>query len=579
MNRTLTRTTVDERRAALAARRPVWTPRTTAQRLDEAAAEHPDRPLLLTDGAPVTYGDMAAWSGRLAAGLLAYGVRPGDHVALDLPNLPEAVALRFAVARLGAVAVSLNTALRHAELRYALHQSDSVLLVTVAGFRDVDHLAELDRVAPGWAARPGSAGGRELPLLRDVVVVGSTERGTPLAALESLGAAVSAAEVRRRTLAADPAAVSDLLYTSGTTGDAKGVLLTHDGVLRTAHGSAHARAFADGWRMLFALPLFHVFGYVEGLLAVMAVGGAVRMQQVFDADALLADLGEHRIDELMCVPAMTTVVLDRARRVPFDATALRTVFTAGAAHPDGIWARIREVFGVEQIFTAYGQTETTASTVCTRPGDPDDRLARTNGAAKPGGVAGDPALGGALAVYSVIDPETGVHLGRGVRGELVVRGPIVTSGYYRKPSETAAAFTPDGWFRTGDLGMLDEQGYLVLTGRRKESYRCGGELVLPGEVERTLAAHPGVAEAHVVGLPDERMGEVGCAWIVPRDPAAPPAEADLVAFCRERLARFKVPRSVLFTRSEDLPRTATARVQKFVLAQRALSRAARAARA
>ncbi|MFR9806067.1 class I adenylate-forming enzyme family protein [Pseudonocardia sp. RS010] len=577
MNRTPTRASVAERRAALAQRRPVWMPRTTAQLLDAAAAEHPDRPLLLTDGAPVTYEAMAGWSARLAAGLVARGVCPGDHVALDLPNGPEAVALRFAVARLGAVALPLNTSLRHAELRYALHQSDSVLLVTVARFRDVDHLAELDRIVPGWDTRPGLAGADVLPRLREVVVVGPTRRGTTLAALEAAGRAVRSAEVARRTAVADPFGTSDLIYTSGTTGDAKGVLLTHDAVLRTAHASAYSRAFDDGWRMLFAVPLFHVFGYVEGLLAVMAVGGAVRMQEVFDADRMLADLGEHRIDELMCVPAMTTVVLERTRHVDYDATSLRTIFSSGGVHPPGIWSALRAAFGVEECYTAYGQTETTASTVCTRPGDDEERLSGTNGAAKPGGVAGEPGLGGTLAEYSVIDPDTGAHLGRGVAGELVVRGPIVTRGYYRKPAETAAAFTADGWFRTGDLGLLDEQGYLVLTGRRKESYRCGGELVLPGEVERTLAAHPGVAEAHVVGLPDDRMGEVGCAWIVPRDPTAPPTAAEIVDFCRDRLARFKVPRTVLFSCAEDLPRTATARVQKFVLVERALSRTARAA--
>lgn len=575
MNRTLTRTTATERRAALAARRPMWIPRTTAQHLDAVAAEFPDRPLLLAER-PVTYREVADHSLRLAAGLLTRGIRPGDHVALVLPNVAEAVALRFAIARLGAVAVSLNTALRHAELRYALRQSDSVLLVTTAGFRDVDHLAELDRIAPGWDRRPGRAGGAELPLLREVVVLGGGGRGTPLAALETVA---PTDELHRRTAEGDPFSPSDLLYTSGTTGDAKGVLLTHDAVLRTALGSAHARAFDDGWRMMFALPLFHVFGYVEGLLAVTAVGGAIRMQEVFDADGMLADLGRHRIDELMCVPAMTTVVLERARRVPVDAGSLRTMFTAGAAHPAGIWTEIRETFGVEEIYTAYGQTETTASTVCTRPGDPDERLAGTNGAAKPAGVAGVPELGGALAEYSVIDPTTGEHLGPGVRGELVVRGPIVTRGYYRKPAETAAAFTADGWFRTGDLGLLDEQGYLVLTGRRKECYRCGGELVMPGEVERTLAAHPAVAEAHVVGLPDARMGEIGCAWIVPRDQADPPTEAELVAFCRERLARFKVPRVVLLAGAAELPRTATGRVQKFLLVERAVARLSRTARA
>ncbi|MFC4944180.1 AMP-binding protein [Pseudonocardia sp. GCM10023141] len=566
---------VEQRRAALEARHPTWVPRTTAQQLDVVAAEHPDRPLVLTDDNAFTYTEIAAWSGRLAAGLIALGVRPGDHVAVDMANLPEVVALKFAVARVGAVSVSINFQLRHEELGYVLRQSGARLLITMDAFRSLDYLDALDRIVPGWEH---DAGGAELPRLRDIFVLGTagpTRRGRPLSELIDLGSGITDEQVAARTAAADPLATSDLLYTSGTTGQAKGATLHHDAVLRTAYSSAYTRAFADGRRILYALPIYHVFGYIEGLIAALFVGGAVCPHPVFDPDKILRDISRHRIDELICVPAMTSGVLATASTGDYDLSSLRVMFSSGAAHLPGMFPEMRAVLGVDELFTAYGQTETTASTTCTQPGDPIERLATTNGTLKPAGVAGDPALGGVLAVYKTVHSETGETLPVGAVGELVVRGPIVTHGYHDKPEETAALFTDDGWMRTGDLGRIDEQGYVVLTGRKKESYRCGGELVLPGEIEQVLIDHPGVLAAHVVGIPHPRMGEVGCAWVVPASER--PGDDELIAYCASRLARFKVPAVVLFTRADELPTTATGRVQKFLLAERATTILARSA--
>jgi fatty-acyl-CoA synthase len=564
---------VTQRRAALEARHPTWVPRTTAQLLDVVAAEHPDRPLVLTDDHDFTYAEIAAWSGRLAAGLIALDVTPGDHVAVDMANLPEVVALKFAVARVGAVSVSINFLLRHEELGYVLRQSGARLLVTMDAFRSLDYLDALDRIAPGWEH---DAGGVNLPRLRDIFVFGTegpTGRGRPLAELIELGAGVTDEQVAARTAAADPQATSDLLYTSGTTGQAKGAMLRHDAVLRTAYASAYTRAFADGRRILYALPIYHVFGYIEGLVAALFVGGAICPHPVFDPDKILRDIARHRIHELICVPAMTSGVLATAKAGDYDLTSLRVMFSSGSAHAPGMFPEMRDVLGVDELFTAYGQTETTASTTCTQPGDPIERLANMNGCLKPAGVAGDPALGGVLAVYKTVHSETGETLPVGAVGELVVRGPIVTHGYHDKPVETAALFTDDGWLRTGDLGCIDAPGYVVLTGRKKESYRCGGELVLPGEIEQVLADHPGVLAAHVVGIPHPRMGEVGCAWVVPSTER--PDDEELIAYCASRLARFKVPATILFTRMEELPVTATGRVQKFLLAERAMAILAR----
>jgi fatty-acyl-CoA synthase len=233
---------------------------------------------------------------------------------------------------------------------------------------------------------------------------------------------------------------------------------------------------------------------------------------------------------------------------------------------------VREELGVSEVVTAYGMTETSAATTYTDPDGPLELVATTVGAPKHGGVAGDPDLGGLLASYKTVDPLTGEDLPAGHEGELTVRGPIVTTGYYKKPEETRAVIDDAGWLRSGDLGRIDTGNrHLVLTGRSKELYKCGGELVAPKEVEETLTDHPAVAQAFVVGLPDERMGEVGCAYVVPES-ANPPHPGELISHCRDRLARFKVPAHVIYLSAGELPTTATGKVQKFRLIEQARER-------
>lgn len=557
----------DEAREHLEHEWDPWQARTTAQVLDHVAERFPDRPFIITDDWILTYAEAAARTVRLAAGLQAAGVRSGDHVAVIMANFAETILLKFAVARLGAVSVSVNFLLRGDDLRYVLRQSRSKLLITMDHFRGLDYLGELDALAPGWDV-PAC---QELPDLERVFVFPTGEGARPgpasLDDLIELGADVSDEQVLELTARVDPESTSDLLYTSGTTGRSKGVILHHDAVVRTAYSSAYTRALWDGYRILHALPIYHVFGYVEATVGVLFVGGSVVPQTVFDAHGMLAAAERHQSDEIMCVPAMTLALLQQVTEKEYDLSPLSTVFSSGAAHAPEMWTQMIELFGVSRLFTAYGQTETTASTMCTHPLDPLDRLRGTNGTTKPAGAAGDPALGGTLAIYKAVDPLTGEEVPRGEVGELLARGPIMTRGYFDKPDETAALFTDDGWLRTGDLGRIDADGYLALTGRQKESYRFGGELVQPGDVERVLLEHPGVAEAYVMGVPHPRFGEVGCACVVP---AAGHTldEAELIEFCRDRLARFKVPARVLFMRSEDFPRTVTGKVQKFRMAER-----------
>jgi fatty-acyl-CoA synthase len=561
------------RREQLESRHPRWEPRTLWQLLAGAAESYGERPLILTDEVTYTYAELEAWAGRLAAGLVELGVRPGEHVAMVVANQPEFVAIKFAIARIGAVAVPINFLLREAELAYVLRQSHAVALITMDRFRKLDYLAGLDTIMPGWVEQ---AGGEAFPALRHVVVFpmdGGEGSWQGLEELETLGSPQATEEIERRDRDADPNAYSEILYTSGTTGSPKGVLLTHDMVVRTAYGSAYSRALPDAHRMLYALPMYHVFGYVECLLATLFVGGAVVPRTVFDPADMLAAVAAHGANEIVCVPTMTFALLDEARANTYDLETLYVVFSSGGPAPDTIWEDIRTVLGPTEITTGYGQTETTAATTCSLPEGSDDYLRTTNGRLRDAGSAGDPELDGRLAVYRVVHVETRVPLSPGEKGEMLVRGPSVTPGYYDKPQETAEAFDADGWLLTGDIGILTQEDDIVLVGRVKESYRCGGEMIMPREVEQVLATHPSVAEAHVVGLSDARMGEVGCACIVAAPGAAPVAE-QLIEHCAQHLARFKVPRHVLIVEPEDLPLTVTGRVQKFRLAELAQERLA-----
>ena len=275
----------EERRRALEERWSPWRSRTTAQLLDAVTERHPDRPYVLTDARAYTYREMQDLSERLAAGLQAVGVRAGDHVAVDMANYPETVALKYAVARLGAVSVSINFLLRHEELGYVLRQSRAKVLITMDGFRGCEYVDYLDRLAPGWET---GGGGTALPHLERVFVFPTGDapvRGSSLDDLLALGGQVDRAALRAASDAVDPQSPSDLLYTSGTTGFPKGALLHHDAVVRTAYSCAYTRAFKDGYRICFALPIYHVFGYVEASVSVLFAGGAINPHTSFDAVA------------------------------------------------------------------------------------------------------------------------------------------------------------------------------------------------------------------------------------------------------------------------------------------------------
>jgi fatty-acyl-CoA synthase len=554
---------VAHRQSVLADRFSPWVPRTLYEMLLAAAELHPDRPYLITDAQTWTYRQMADWSAAVAGGLQAAGLRPGEHVALVMANYPAFAALKFAVAAVGCVAVPVNILNRRDELAYVLRQSRAALLVTMDRFRDLDYLGMLDDIAPGWET---TGGGEDLPDLRSIAVFEAEGEGR--AGAIPFEALVAAAPFQ---LKADPQAPADIIYTSGTTGSPKGVLLTHDMLLRAAFGSAYARAFEDGRRIHFSLPMNHVYGYVEGLLAALFVGGAVVPHLKFDPRETLRTIERHEVSDLLLIPTMTLAVLDALEASSVDTGSLKAMLSSGGRTPPGLWDRILRTFPGIEITTGYGMSECTASTTVTRPDDPAERLKTTNGRLRDVGPAGDPAIENRLVDYRVVDPSTGAVLNPGEVGELMARGPGVTQGYFDKPDATAEAFDADGWLHTGDLGRIDADGYLTLVGRVKESYRCGGEQVTPSEIEDVLMMHPAVLQAHVAPVADDRMGEVGVAFIVTR-PGHTLEPQTLIDWCAARLARFKVPRHVLPVAAEEVPLTPSGRPRKFLLSRMAAER-------
>jgi fatty-acyl-CoA synthase len=555
---------IGERRAALGERFATWTPRTLHERLDECCARYGGRPFVITDDRSISYDETADWSRRLADGLAEIGVRPGDRVGMVLANYPEFAPVKFAISRAGAVAIPFNYLYRRDELAFVLAQSECAVLITMTGFAGLDYLAMLDSIAPGWDG-DGELSLTTLPSLRRVVLLPTDgrhrDRVLDVAGLDALGRSHPGASAGQ---GASPGDLGDILYTSGTTGSPKGVMVTHDAVLRTAYASALTRGYEDGRRILFSLPCYHMFGYLEGLLSVLYVGGAIIPLTAFSPAGYLAGVERHRATDILCVPTMAVAIIEHPDRDRYDLSSLGAILCGSAPAPVWIWEKFRDELGIEEIVTGYGMTESGGAMTLTLPEDPLELSSVTVGRPKLAGPAGTPD--GAITEYKTVDVLTGADLPAGAEGELASRGPTSMLGYWNSPGQTAATLR-DGWVLTGDLGP---DGYLRLTGRSKELYKSGGELVMPREIEDVLSRHDGISEAFAVGVADERWGEMGVAVVV-RSPGSDVTAEEVIGLCRDKLARFKVPKRVLFLDRQELPVTPTGKVQKFRLAQYAAS--------
>ncbi len=489
--------------------------------LRRAAARVPDRLALVDANTPEgqrwTFAELLAECELVARGLLAR-FEPGERVAACTPNRPELVLLQFGTALAGLTLVPVNPLLRRGELGFVLRQSGAAGILVAEehrGHRLADSVHKL---------------GSELPALRETIVPGdgweelrSGASGTPLPAV-------------------GPDTLGQVQYTSGTTGHPKGVLITHRGMVLTAEAFAEREHVTDGAAWINPMPLFHTAGNVLGTLGA-AWACAPHVALAYTPERTLAALAEHRAGMLSAAPTLLHGILEHPDFASIDTEALEVVMTGGSTVEPSFVRRVEAGFGAKLSIT-FGMTETCGAAFVTSPDDTEaDR---------------ETTVGRAL-------PHTEVRIAE--TGELCLRGPRVTRGYNDLPEETARAIDAEGWLHTGDLASMDDRGYVRVEGRLKDMIKRGGENIAPAEVEACLAEHPAVAEAVVVGLPDDRWGEVVVAYVRPT--AETPDVAELVAHCREHLASFKLPRRWAFV--ETLPLTASGKIRRNELRDRAAS--------
>lgn len=527
-----------ERQHALEAVYPKWEPLTLYQMLLKNAEKCPSAPFLLTEKNSLTYWQTLGQVQQTVRGLQALGVRHGTRVAVALGNCPEYVFLTFALSALGAIKVPVNIELGKIEQEDLLRHMDPSLLIVRAG----DGI----ELYPCQGGQPHGLSWKAL-----------TSMGTP--------AYTPAGPV-------SPDDICDIIYTSGSSGTPKGVLLTSDMLLRSAFGSCLNRGFELGRRIFVPLPLFHVYGYVEGLLAALLAEGAVILPKGhFSPEETLKLMHLRQANDLLCVPGMMRKLLQSPALSRTPLHTLHAVYCSASAYPSWLWRAVHERLGISDIITGYGMTETAGAALQTAPGDAEQTVLRRVGRILSGGCAGSEAYGGALLEYRIADPATGAVLIEGETGELQCRGLTVSHGYYHNEEADAAAFTPDGWLRTGDLGRFDENGYLELLGRKCSRYKCNGENVSPEFVARILEQCPLVAHAEVVGIPDDKTGETGAAFIeLLRDANPDGARETLRLFCKAHLARFQMPKAYYFLKNEDWPLTAAGKISRRALRETAL---------
>lgn len=534
----------------------------TIPRLVLAAGGQFDAHHAIEDGsATLTYRDLATAGLRAAAAFVAAGIGRGDRVAIWAPNIHEWIVAAIGLQSAGGVLVPLNTRLKGGEAAYILEKSGARILCAVDEFlgnRYLDMLRE---------AKGGPAGNRpvaDLTQLERIVVLRSDAQAKPhggclsWADFLALGDSIPPERARAIAESVSPDDLSDILFTSGTTGKPKGVMTTHAQNLRVFEVWSEVVGLRADDRYLVVNPFFHGFGYKAGWLASILRGATILPQAVFDVDAVLRRVATERVSVLPGPPTLYQSILAHPDRTKYDLTSLRLAVTGAAAIPVELIHRMRRELTFETIITGYGLTESTGVVSMCRYDDDPETIATTSGRAIPD-----------IEVRCV--DEHGLEVPRGQPGEVIVRGYNVMKGYFDDPVATAEAIDAEGWLHTGDVAVMDERGYLRITDRIKDMYIMGGFNCYPAEIENILCGNETVAQAAVIGVPDERMGEVGMAFVVPRPGTAPTADS-IIAWCRQHMANYKVPRFVEIV--DSLPLNASGKVMKFVLRERAGKRVA-----
>ena len=512
---------------------------TIGENLDRTVSRFPDRPALVDvpAGRRWSYAELAADVDALALGLLAAGVSVGDRVGIWAPNCAEWVLTQYATAKIGAILVNINPAYRTSELEFVLNQSGARLLVAAQRLKTSDYAAMIDEVRPRCAA------------LEQVVLLGTGEWD----ALLETGRRADRAALGAIELSADDPI--NIQYTSGTTGFPKGATLSHHNILNNGYFVGELCHYTHEDKICIPVPFYHCFGMVMGNLAATSHGAAMVIPAPsFDPVATLEAVQAERCTSLYGVPTMFIAELAVPDFGRFDLSSLRTGIMAGSPCPVEVMKQVIDRMGMSEVSICYGMTETSPVSTQTRVDDSIERRVATVGRAGP------------HVEVKVIDPATGRAVPRGTPGELCTRGYSVMLGYWRQPDKTAEAIDAARWMHTGDLAVMDDDGYLSITGRIKDMVIRGGENIYPREVEEFLYTHPDILDAQVIGVPDAKWGEELMAWVRMRPGATPLTAEALREFCLGKLAHYKIPRYVHIT--DEFPMTVTGKVRKVEMRER-----------
>jgi fatty-acyl-CoA synthase len=512
---------------------------TIGDNLARTTASFPDRDALVecATGRRWTYTEFYEATRRIATALIERGTKPGDRIGVWSPNCAEWTMIQYATAQVGAILVNINPAYRTDELEYVLNQSSMCTVVAAPSFKGSDYAAMLDNVR-----------GR-CPGLNDVVVIG-WEPWQQMADTAADDDALS--RVQAGLNQSDPI---NLQYTSGTTGFPKGATLTHTNILNNGYLVGEGLEYTQEDRVCIPVPFYHCFGMVLGNLASTTHGAAIVIPAPgFEPEATLKAVAAERCTSLYGVPTMFIAELELPNFDSFDLSSLRTGIMAGSTCPEQVMRNVIDRMHMSEVAIAYGMTETSPMSTQTRPTDSLTRRVTTVGRVVP------------HTEIQVIDPGTGAQVERGTPGELCTRGYCVMAGYWNNPEKTAEAIDGDGWMHTGDIAVMDEDGYLAITGRIKDVVIRGGENIYPREIEEFLYSHPDIVDAQVVGVSDEKYGEELMVWIRIRDGAEPLTAESLRAFCAGRIAHSKIPRYVQVI--DEFPMTVTGKIRKVELRER-----------
>lgn len=528
--------------------------------LEKQAEKYPDNEFMVYPDRDLrfTYKEFNERVDMLAKGMLSIGITKGDHVGIWALNVPDWITFLFACAKIGAVLVTVNTAYKSHELDYVLKQSDMKALAITEGFRDVNYLNVLYGLVPELkTSSRGNLKSKEYPCLKSVIYVGPEKhRGLyNTHELLLLGKHTDDKKLIEIKKTFDSDDVVCMQYTSGTTGFPKGVMLTHKNIINNGYYIGENLKYTENDRLCLTVPMFHCFGVTLGLMAMYTHGGTLVMLEQFDPLMVLAAVQKEKCTALYGVPTMFIAEYSHPMFDMFDLSSLRTGIMAGSTCPIEAMKKVVNDMNMKEITSVYGLTEGSPGFTQTSVDDPLELRVETVGRKLPN------------CEIKVVNPETGETIGPGEVGEICSRGYNVMKGYYKMPDKTAEAIDEDGWLHSGDLVTMDENGYYTVVGRIKDMIIRGGENIYPREIEEFYYTMPGIKDVQVVGIPDDKYGEIVGAFII-LDEDADLSEEDVRDFGIERIARYKVPKHVFFV--DEFPLTASGKIQKFIMRDQAV---------